>query len=66
MLVYFTNLSLEEFQVKYVALFLLFSVTGGFGWFWMENPHKNIQSMLKFLKGPFLVLHFSYYTLMTS
>ena len=27
--------------------------------------HKNIQLMLEFLKGPFLVLHFSYYTLMT-
>ena len=33
-------------------------------WFWMGNLHKNIQLMLEFLKGPFLVLHFSYYTLM--
>ena len=33
--------------------------------FWMENLHKNIQLMLVFLKGLFLVLHFSYYTLMT-
>ena len=32
---------------------------------WMENLHKNIQLMLVFLKGLFLVLHFSYYTLMT-
>ena len=37
----------------------------GFEWFWMESLHKNIQLMLDFLKGPFLVLHFSYYTLMT-
>ena len=29
------------------------------------NLHKNIQLMLVFLKGFFLVLHFSYYTLMT-
>ena len=29
------------------------------------NLHKNIQLMLVFLKGLFLVLHFSYYTLMT-
>ena len=36
-----------------------------FGLFWMENFHKNIQLMLVFLKGLFLVLHFSYYTLMT-
>ena len=31
----------------------------------MGNLHKNIQLMLEFLKAPFLVLHFSYYTLMT-
>ena len=46
-------------------IFLLFSVIDGFGWFWMGNLHKNIQLMLEFLKGLFLVLHFSYYTLMT-
>ena len=65
MLVFFTNLSLMEFQVRYLALFLLFSVIGGFGWFWIGSLHKNIQLMLEFLKAPFLVLHFSYYTLMT-
>ena len=31
MLVFFTNLSLMEFQVTYLALFLLLSVIGGFG-----------------------------------
>ena len=65
MLVFFTNLSLMEFQVRYLALFLLFLVMGGFGLFWMGNLHKNIQLMLLFLKGLFLALHFSYYTLMT-
>ena len=65
MLVFFTNLSFMEFQVRYLALFLLFLVIGGFGLFWMGNLHKNIQLMLVFLKGLFLVLHFSYYTLMT-
>ena len=60
MLVFFTNLSLMEFQVRYLALFLLFLVIGGFGLFWMGNLHKNIQLMLVFLKGLFLVLHFSY------
>ena len=30
-----------------------------------ESLHKNIHLMLDFLKTPFLVLHFSYYTLMT-
>ena len=39
-------------------------VIGGFGLFWIGNLHKNIQLMLVFLKGLFLVLHFSYYTLM--
>ena len=48
----------------YLALFLLFLAIGGFG-FWMGNLHRNIQLMLVFLKGLFLVLHFCYYTLMT-
>ena len=65
MLVFFTKVSLMEFQVKYLALFLLFSVIDGFEWFWMESLHKNIQLMLEFLKASFSVLHFSYYTLMT-
>ena len=64
MLAFFTNLSHLEFQVSYLALFLLFSVIGGFGWLWMENLHKNIHFILEFLMGPFLVQHFSYYTLM--
>ena len=55
-----------KFQVKFLELFLLFSVTEGFEWFWMENLHKNnFQLMLVFLKAPLLVPHFSYYTLMT-
>ena len=54
-----------EFKVRYLALFLLFSVIDGFEWFWMGSLHKNIQLMLEFLKGPLLVLHFSYYALMT-
>ena len=49
----------------YLALFLLLSVIGSFGCFWMGNLHKNIQLMLEFLQGLFLVLYFSYYTLMT-
>ena len=31
----------------------------------MGTLHNNIQLMLEFLKGSFLVLHISYYTLMT-
>ena len=64
-LVYFTNLGLMEFQVRYLALFLLFSVIDGFKWFWMESLQKNIQLMLEFLKGPFLALNFSCCILMT-
>ena len=64
-LVFFTNFNLMEFQVRYLALFLLFSVIDGFEWFCMGSLHKNIQLMLEFLKAQFLVLHFSYYTLMT-
>ena len=65
MLVYFTNLNLMEFQVRDLALSLLFSVIDVFECFWMGSLHNNIQLMLEFLKGPFLVLHFCYYTLMT-
>ena len=43
MLVFFTNLSLMEFQVRYLALFLLFSVIDNFEWFSRESLHKNIQ-----------------------
>ena len=52
-----------EFQARFLAFFLLFSVIEGFGWFWMGSLHKNIQLMLEFLKASFLVLHFSYYTI---
>ena len=64
-LVFFTNSSLIEFQVRYLALFLLLSVIDDFEWLWMGSLHRNIQLMREFLKAPFLVLHFSYYTLMT-
>ena len=46
MLVFFTYLSLTEFQVWYLALFLLFSVICSFGWFLMGNLPKNIQLMI--------------------
>ena len=65
MLVFFTDLSLMEFQVRYLALFLLFSVIDGFEWFWMGSLHKNIPLMLEFFKAPFVALHFSYCALMT-
>ena len=64
MLVFFTNLRLMDFQVRYLALFLLFSVIDNFKWFWMESLHKNIQLRQEFLKTLFLVQDFSYYTLM--
>ena len=65
MLVFFTDVSLKEFQVRYLALIRLFSVIDGFEWFWMGNLHKNIQLMLEFLRALFLVQQFSCYTLMT-
>ena len=64
-LVFCINLSLMEFQFRYLALFLLSSVIDGFEWFWMESLHRNIQLMLEFVKAPFLALHFSCYSLMT-
>ena len=65
MLFFLTNLSLMEFQVRYLVLLLLFSVIDGFKWLWMESLGRNVQLMLEFLKAPFFVIHFSYYTLMT-
>ena len=53
MLVFFTSLNVVEFQVRYQALFLPFSVIDGFKMFWMAILHKNIQLMLEFL-GPTL------------
>ena len=65
MLFFFTNLSLMKFKVRYMASFLLFPVIDSYKSFWMGSLHKNIQLMLEFLKAPFVVLHFSYYILMT-
>ena len=63
MLVFFPNLCFVQFQVRYLVLFLLFSVIYGFEWFLMGSLHKNIQLMPEFLRSAFLALHFSYYTL---
>ena len=56
---------LKSYGISGQIIGLFFSVMGGFEWFWMGNLHKNIQLMLEFLRGLLLVLHFSYYTLMT-
>ena len=48
-----------EFQVKYLALFLLFFSNGSFGWFCMGNLHKNILwywKFTRFILGPTLSL----------
>ena len=62
---FFQKLKSYGISGKILGLFLFFSIIGGIKWFWMGSLHKNIQSMLDFLKAAFLVLHFSYYTLMT-
>ena len=68
MLVFFTTLiksygiSGQTIQVRYISSFLSNRQ------FWVVqflSFQKNIQLMLDFLKAPSLVLHFSYYTLMT-
>ena len=64
-LVFFTNLSLIEFQVRYLTSFCLFSFIDGFKWFWMGSLHKNNQLMLEFLMASFLFLYICHYTLMT-
>ena len=47
MLVFFTNLSIIEFHVRYLTLFLLFSLIDHFEWFWMGSLLRNIQVMLE-------------------
>ena len=42
LLAFFTNLSLIEFWVRYLALFNLFYVKDSFEWFWMGSLCKNI------------------------
>ena len=49
MLVFSTNLSLTEFQVRCLVLFCLFSVTHSFGWFWMGVPQGSILGATLFL-----------------
>ena len=60
MLAFFKNSTPVEFQVQYLALFRLSSVTDGFEWFWMESIHKNIQeysSRLHVWSYTFLTIH---------
>ena len=57
MLAFFADLSLIDFRVRYFLLFLLFLVIDNFECFLMGSLHKNIQLMLEFLSGPFLVLN---------
>ena len=42
-MVFFTNLGLMGFQVRYLALFLLFPEIGDFGWSWMGGLHNDIH-----------------------
>ena len=62
--VFFANLNLLELQVRYLPLYILFSVIDRFGYIWMGSLHRNIPLIIEFLKVPFLVLYFPYYTLM--
>ena len=56
-MVFFKNLSLMEFLVRYLALLLLFSVIGGFEWFSMGNLHKNLPGVpQRSILGPTLFL----------
>ena len=55
---------LQLYLIELLGLF--FSVIDSFKWFWMGSIlHKKIQLLLEFLKAPVLVLHSSYYALMT-
>ena len=51
MLVFFTNISLMELYVRYLALLLLFSVIGSFGFYWKRNLQRIFKLILASLKG---------------
>ena len=65
MLIFFTSSSVRECQVNSLAWFCLFTVMYAFMWFCMGTLCKSIQLILEFLKAPFMVFLFSYYTFMT-
>ena len=64
MLVFFTNLS-HGISGQIFGLISSFFSNRRLRVVLDESLHKNIQLMWEFLKTPFLVLHFSYYTSMT-
>ena len=50
-------------QAGFLHEFNSYGISGQIFGLNMESLHNNIQLMLEFLKAPFLVLHFSYYTM---
>ena len=58
MLLFFTNLRFMELKVRYLTLFLFYSVIDSFGWFWMGSLHNNVQLILEFFNALSLVLDF--------
>ena len=65
MLVVFTDSCVMGFPIRYSALSYLFPVIVSFQWLQNGSLYKNIELMLEFLKAPFLVLHFLYFTFIT-
>ena len=66
MLVFFTTLIKSYGTSGYIfGLIYSFLSNRQFLVLQVSSVHKNMQLMLEFLKALFLVLHFSYYTLMT-
>ena len=65
MLVFFTKFLLMKFQVRYLFLFLLFSVMDNFEWFLIGSLKKYPVKSGLLQNSILIVPHFSYHILMT-
>ena len=60
MLVFFPNVSLMEFQVRYLALFRLFPVNDTFEWLWMGKSSQDYPLNARVPEGSILAPYLAF------